>query len=326
MFAAGIDVSKEKLDVTLLGGKAPWVGTFSNTAKGCRALVKAVQKRTGKGPVRSALEPTATYHLTCATVLHAAGIEIMLVNPFAASSMAKAVGQRGKTDRADSAMLAEFALRDDFKAWSPPDKPLVELRVLVRRRAQLVRSRTKEKNRAKEILSTGVGELVLDDVQATIAFLDERIAKLEEAIKALVSRTESLRKAVKLVATLPGVGDIIASVTIAELGAMPVDLTPRQLVAMAGLDPTPKQSGMMDGKRKVSKRGNKHLRTAMYLAAWSAPRSCPHVRAWHEAMLAKGKPKKVVTVALSRRLLLAAAAILKSGDSWDGQKFSRLAP
>lgn len=328
MFAVGIDVSKEKSDVTLLGGKSPWHGQFPNTAKGWKALVKAVRKRARK-QVRCAMEPTATYHLPIAKALHDAGVEVMLVNPRWSSAMAKALGQRGKTDVADSAMLAHYALHSTqqgaFKVWTPPDNGLLELRELVRRRAQLVKTRTQEKNRAKEIRATEIGRSVLKDIEELIVFLDQRISKLERAIKAHIQSHKALKEDADLLLSLPGIGDILAAVTVAELGFTPSDLGPKQLVAMAGLDPMPKQSGAMDARRSISKRGNKHLRTAMFLAAWSAPRSCPHVAAKRQDMLDRGKPKKVITVAIARRLLVAAATILRTREPWDGARFHALA-
>lgn len=324
MFAAGIDVSSTKLDVALVGGEEPWRGSFENSVAGRKALVKALRKRAKKAQLRCAVEPTGSYHVGCLTELHKAKIPVMLVNPRWSSHMAAAIGQRGKTDAADALMLARYAAHDSFKAWQPPQEGEARLRELVRRRAQHVQARTKDKNRIKELMATGLGGSVIEDLEETIKFLDERIALLEAAIKALVASDSELKAKVALLKSQPGIGDTIAAIVVAELAYMPKDLTSKQLVAMVGLDPVPKQSGKMKGRMSISKRGNKHLRTAMFLAAWGATKSSPHARAWREALLERGKAKKVATTALARRLLVATATILRTKTPWDGERFHPL--
>ncbi len=115
--------------------------------------------------------------------------------------------------------------------------------------------------------------------------------------------------------------DLTAATVIAELAAMPADADPKQLTALAGLDPRQRQSGTMDAQRHISKAGNKRLRTALYLAAWSAATFSPHVKAWKNARVERGEPANVAYIAVARRLLLAMRGMHTTKTDWDGTRF-----
>ncbi len=98
----------------------------------------------------------------------------------------------------------------------------------------------------------------------------------------------------------------------------------RQLTAFAGLDPQPWQSGTMDAARRISKRGNKRLRTGLFLAAWNTTRFSPHVSVWRQRLVNRGKPPKVADVAVARRLLHSFVAMRKHEQPWNGEAFHRI--
>jgi transposase len=103
---------------------------------------------------------------------------------------------------------------------------------------------------------------------------------------------------------VPGIGDVTTLALIAELACMPDDLGPKQLTAMAGLDPQPHQSGTMDAQRRISRKGNERLRTTLYIAAWNASNYSPNVKAYRDALVERGKASNVAYIAVARRLLM----------------------
>lgn len=317
---AGIDVGKQSLHLAIHG--EPEAEEFSNSVEGRRALLNALQ---AVSPVRVVVEPTAQYHLAIAKELaDCAFAEVMLANPRATASFAKAMDQRGKSDTRDCKLLAAYAAMMDFKPWSTPSKAVEQLRTVMRRRHQLVVARTQEKVRLAEAKSTDAAEDLRDDIEAHIEFLSQRITKLEKRAVAIAQDDELLRRWRAILTSIPGIGDVLAMVITAEIVHLPTDITGRQLAAYAGLDPRENQSGQRDGVRRISRRGNKRLRTALYIATTVASRHSPHVKAWKEERLNRGKAPKLVNVAIARRMLHVIATLTATNGRWDGQRFHRL--
>lgn len=327
MVGVGIDVSKASLSVALHSGKVPWEGTFDNTRAGVRKLVEAIRKRTKKAEdVRVVVEPTATYHIAVAKAFVEAGVgRVMVANPRRTKNFATARGQRGKTDRTDSHTLAAYALSMPFQEWRPPAATVEALRAHVRRRRQLVEARTAELARVRE-LDKADGDLdVRADIRAHIKQLDARIQAITSRAADILKQDPHLWDWQKLMQTIPGVGQITSLTVISELAYLNDDLDGKQLTAMAGLDARPHQSGSMNAPRRLSKAGNKQIRTALFLAAWSASRTSPHIQAWNQRFLDRGKAKKLVTIACARRLLLTIHAMKRTRQPWDGMRFHNIA-
>jgi transposase len=97
------------------------------------------------------------------------------------------------------------------------------------------------------------------------------------------------------------------------------------MVAHAGLDPRQYSSGSsVHKKTRISKTGDRHLRRGLYMPASVAVRHDPHVRAYYEHILARGKLKMQALVATMRRLLHAIYGMLESRQPFDGSKLYRL--
>lgn len=315
----GIDVSKKTLQVCSLN--PPWQANIPNNARGHQQIIARLSR--DSQPVHVVLEATASYGLDVTKALaQAPHIDVMVVNPRAAKSFAKALDQRGKTDGMDATMLARFAAAMPFKRWLPPPEPYSALRQLMRRRRQVVQERTAEKVRLEEARAGNhTVPFVLLDIEETISFLDHRVKAIQREALAHVCAHPDLAAWFDQLRTIPGVADITALDFMAELGCLPQDMDVRQLTAYAGLDPQPFQSGTMDASRRISKRGNKRLRTALYLAAINTTRHSTHVSAWRQRLIGKGKPPKLANIAVARRLLHAIVGMRKSGTDWDGTKF-----
>ncbi len=108
----------------------------------------------------------------------------------------------------------------------------------------------------------------------------------------------------------------------AELSTLPGDMDVRQWVAHAGIDPMQFQSGTsVDKPSRISRRGNAHLRRALFLPALVAVQHEPNVNAFYEKLLGRGKSKMQANVAVMRKLLHAIYGMLKHDRDFDGEKF-----
>ncbi len=122
--------------------------------------------------------------------------------------------------------------------------------------------------------------------------------------------------------TTPGIAHASAMRLLGELLVLPVGLKAPQWVAQAGLDPRPCESGSSVHKpRQITKTGNRHLRTALFMPALVAVQRDAQIKAFYEALVARGKKPKQAIIAVMRKLLHAIWGMLTHGQNFDPAKF-----
>jgi transposase len=164
--------------------------------------------------------------------------------------------------------------------------------------------------------------LVREDVEANIGHLAERIERLRDQALAAIGNHEPLREAFEHLISIKGIADASAISILGELAVLPADMTVRQWVAHAGLDPRHVESGSSIHKpARISKAGNKYLRAALYMPALVAIQHEPNVAAFYDKLVASGKTKMQAIIAVMRKLLHAIFGMLKHGADFDGRKF-----
>jgi transposase len=248
----------------------------------------------------------------------------MVVNPRAARDFARASMQRSKTDTLDAAVLLEFVRRMPFQAWMPPSSEELELRTQARRLTSLTKTRTQEKNRRHATEYVG-SQVVCHDIDLHVRYLDRRIIALEAKALDLIWRSPRLRKQLAHLTSVRGIGRSSAIRILGEICVLPKDMTPRQWVALAGLDPRILQSGVsLNAPARISRMGNRALRAALFLPALVATRYEPNVKAYYEKLLGRQKARLQAIVAVMRKLLHAIYGMLRTGTDFDGEKFYAL--
>lgn len=319
----GIDVSAKTLQVALLGVDGDLTEMeFPNTPTGHKNLVEKLTKK-GRS-ARVVLEATGTYSLDAAIALTGhPQIAVMVVNPKSARKFAEAQMRRAKTDRVDAKSLLEYAQRMEFVRWQRPDSVRLELRTIARRITALKGEHVAEQNRLKAATATfETPSAVLDDIALGLQQLQARIDQLEAQALDLLQRTPELSEAYRCITSIRGVADRSAIRILAELLLLAPDMSPREVVAQAGLDPRPRQSGARDGQRSISKVGNAYLRAALYMPAVSAVRLEPAVAAFHQRLTGRGKRPIVSIVAVMRKLLSSIWVMLRKGETFRPELFS----
>ena len=318
--AVGLDVAAKNLTVLVDGDDAPLV--LPNEAKGHQQLIRRLQRKRRRA--RVVLESSGVYSLDISMALHRApNVEVMVVNPRAARDFAGAFLQRSKTDAVDAQVLCEFAKRMPFVPFKPPSEKALELRTIARRIEVLTKLRAQEKNRLHAARASQSGQTVIDnDIQVHIRHLDRRIQILEEKAVDLVWNHPQLRQDLFLMTSVKGLARSSALMILAELAVLPDDLTVRQLVAHAGLDPRAFDSGTSVHKPgRISRVGNKRLRHLLFLPALVAIQHEPAVSAYYRALLRNGKKPKQAVVAVMRKLLHAIYGMRKNQTVFDGALF-----
>lgn len=305
MTYVGIDVSKDQLDVHLSPAGERW--SVLRNAAGLDALT---ERLAAARPAMIALEATGGYETVVAAALAAAGLPVAVVNPAQVRHFAQAMGKRAKTDPLDAAMIARFA-----EATKPPARPLADeetclLADLVARRRQIIAMIVAERQR----LSRAGAKRLKKSIERLLKALQKELSDLDLAIGEAVRTSPVWRAKEELLGSIPGIGPAVARTLIAELPELG-QLTRRQIAALAGLAPWTRQSGQWRGKSMIGG-GRASVRSALYMAALVASRHNPVLSTFYQRLVVAGKARKVAILAVARKLLTIANAILRDKTTW----------
>jgi transposase len=301
----GIDVSKARLDVAARPGGAAW--QEANDDEGITALVARLA---ALAPALVVLEATGGYEIAVAAALAAAGVPTAVVNPRQVRDFAKAVGRLAKNDRLDAAVLAHFAEAVRPEPRPLPDAEARSLEALLGRRRQLLEMITMERNRLDRCADAGVRA----DLEAHLAWLRERVSGAEKELAAAVKASPAWRAKDELLRSIKGIGPVASRTLLAglpELGRV----TGKEAAALAGLAPYDDDSGQRRGARHI-RGGRAEVRAVLYMAALSAVRRNPALRAFGDRLRKAGKKAKVILTAVARKLVVLANALLRDGRPW----------
>ena len=280
----GIDIGKADFHCALLLEEKVATKSFPNNGKGFNQLAAWLRnRRVDNG--HACMEATGGWSEELATFLHDRGYVVSIVNPAAVKAFGRSELSRTKTDKADAALLARFCAAHRPKPWIPPSPQERRLRQLVRRRSDLVATRTAESNR----LEAPGTDAVRSSIETSLAFLDEQIAEIEEQIKHDIEDDPKLRKNRDLLESIPGIGATSASSIIAEVQDMQQFDSARKLAAHAGLCPQVRQSGTSIHSSALSPIGNRALKQIFFMPALSAMRHNPTIIAFAERLRLRGK-------------------------------------
>jgi transposase len=301
---AGIDVSKATLDVAL--SCADEVMQFANDADGIEQLGKKLACVAAELVV---MEATGGYETAVATALVGAGFRVAVVNPRQVRDFAKATGRLAKNDRIDAQVIVQFGQAIEPEIVRLPDEDTRELGALLVRRRQLVAMRVQEVNRLG--LMQGA---MRKRIKTHIEWLEKEIDKLDVDLTAGLRSSPAWRAKDELLRSFKGVGPVTSStliVALPELG----QLDRRAIATLVGLAPFNRDSGVMRGRRSIYG-GRSQVRTLLYMAATTAIRSNPVIRAFYERLKSRGKPHKVAMVACMRKMLTILNAMVRQSTPW----------
>jgi transposase len=317
---AGLDVGEHDLVLALrMDESTQDCGSFTNDKAGIRALIKRLQSL--KRPIYACMEATGAYYPQAATALTAAkGIRVMVANPHKIKAFAGAMNRRSKTDKADAQVIALYAEKARFIIWEPPADNIRSLRIISRRIDDLTRQAAAEKCRLHALRAAGESPRCVEkSVLSGISSRTKEIKSLRKEALAIIKADGILRQRYLLLLSIPGVGEATAVRILAELCALPKGLAARQWVAYAGLDPVHRESGTsIRMPSRISRAGNARLRSALFFAAMVASWRDPHVRAFTQKLVQRGKKKIQAIVAAMRKLLHAIWGMFNSSTTYDG--------
>jgi transposase len=295
MIIAGIDVSKDRLDVAVLPS-----GEVFNVERKGSGLEELVTRLQGLGARLIALEATGGFETIVAAALAGAGLPVAVVNPAQIRAFAKALGQRAKTDPIDALVIARFAEATRPEPRALPDEATRLLADLVARRRQIVEMIGAERQREKRITVPRLRR----SIERLVKALEKELASVDTDIDQAVRGSPVWREKEDLLASVPGIGRTIART-----------LDRKQIAALAGLAPFTQQSGQWRGRSFIAG-GRLAVRSALFMGATVASRWNPTLKAFYERLTSSGKPKMVALIAVARKLLTILNAILRDRRPW----------
>jgi transposase len=305
----GVDVSSEHLDAAF--GTQGRVRRFRNSSAGIRKLIAGLQDL----PVEVVLmEATGGWERGLAEALVEASMPVAVVNPRQVRDFARAMGILAKTDAEDARVIAGFAATGRYRLWRAPDPAVRELGELANRRLQLVGQRIADRNRLRLLRNRHVRS----DINRASAGLGRRIKRLDQRIAELIASSPDLKTRANLIASVPGAGPQLSAVLLSHLPELG-SVGNRQVCALVGVAPLNRDSGKFSGKRFVWG-GRSRVRSALYMAALTASRHNPRIKAFYDRLVAAGKPKKVALTACMRKLITILNSMLRHGEYWRGDR------
>lgn len=302
---AGIDVCKDRLDVHVHPtGK---VMRVSNDRAGAVRLGRALRELGVAGVV---MEATGKYHRLAQRILHDAGLSVAVVNPLRARLFAEAIGVLGKTDALDARMLAMMGAVLEPAPTPPPPQALEDLRELVNARHAAMAERTALSNR----LASSATAFLRAELRRRIAACSRHVARLDTEIERRIAMHPQMARRFAILLSIPGIGPVTAFALLtglAELGAC----TARQAALLAGLAPIANDSGARNGPRSI-RGGRMQVRNSVYMAALAASRHNPDLAVFARRLRQAGKKPKVILIAVTRKLVVLANALLTQDRFW----------
>ncbi|TIX08857.1 MAG: IS110 family transposase, partial [Mesorhizobium sp.] len=301
----GIDVAKRWLDVAVFQTQEQ--ARFDNDKDGWAKLSKWLK---GRNVRAIGMEPSGGYERGVAKALRKAGLPARNVNPHKLRHYARALGRLAKNDRIDALLIARYTA--ELPTRPVQCDPIAEqLADLVVARRQLSDDKVSLANQLEQVREPTVKRIFtqrLRRIEFDIALLAKRMADLVASQPAFAARD-------RLIQSFHGAGPVFSHTVLAlapEIG----QASRREIAALVGLAPYDFDSGTFKGRRIIW--GGRHaVRRVVYMAALTASRSNPVLKAFHQRLIAKGKEPKVALVAVARKILTILSAMIQNNEPWN---------
>ena len=264
------------------------------------------------------MEATGVYYEGLAYFLNKKASCVHVVLPNKSKKFAESLGLRAKTDKADAEMLGGMGLERKLKKWNPISPMFRKLRFFTRERESLVKDRSKAKNQRHALKHSHESEQeTIDRLEAKISFLNLQISDVEKDIKELIESDEILSEKVKKVLTIPGIRINTLATIVAETNGFAAIENVKQLTSYSGYDIRIRESGKWKGKNKISKKGNNHIRAALFFPACTAAIHNKPLKIFYERIKETKKVPMIANTAVQRKLLALIFIIWKNNTIYD---------
>ena len=322
----GIDISKESFTACVCSyfysgeEQLTEVVEFKNQKTGFNQLVKWSRKITSASvPVGFVMEATGVYYEALAYHLHRLNQPVSVLLPNKVKYFAKSWNVKTKTDIIDARIIARMGAERKLSLWEPPLPIFKQLRDLTRAYSELMKEKTAFSNRLHALNSSYEPlALIVKSNKSIIKKLDEQLVRFKAEIEKIIYSESWLAEKVKKVLTIKGVGLMTVAVILAETQGFEFVDNIRQLCSYAGYDVVQRESGTsVQGKTRISKKGNSWIRAALHFPALVASRHNENLKNTYLRINEKKPSKMIGATALQRKILVLIYTLWKNDTVYD---------
>lgn len=318
MYFLGCDVSKSKLDLSLVNeqGVEQFAGQIDNEETAISEYLLGLVNAHPDARIAVVVEATACYHYALADTAHSLGLVCRIYNPLLTKQQTRATVRGKKTDKTDALIIARLGLRGEGYPYQPEQHRAVKYQA--RSYQKLSQFNNALKLHIRHLDSVCASDLSHETKQL-LTGIQTAITKTREQLYAdLAASAEG--NVFRRLQTIVGIGPYIAASIIGEVQDMQRFTSAKALIAYSGLDPKVRRSGhTLNTTGKLTKRGSSYLRRSIFIAASSARRYDPTMKALYDKKRAEGKSYTVATCVVARKLLTVVRAVWLSGQSYDAE-------
>jgi transposase len=301
----GIDVAKDSFVVA--SDPAGLKLSLPNDPKGRQKLLDSLQ---GRAVALIVLEATGGYERDLVAELLHAGFKVVVANPRQVRDFARGIGRLAKTDDIDTETLAIFGRMVRPQPRPQPSGQVEVMAELVMRRRQLTDLRTQESNRLPQARHASVRK----SLEKVLRLLDQQILDLDKRIRENIDADDALRRKDEIVQSVKGVGPGTSAMLLGRLPELG-SLNRQEIASLVGVAPWDMRSGKWAGRSRIWG-GRQEVRNMLYMAALTAMRSNPVIRAFYQRLESKGKLFKVTITACMRKLLVILNTLVRNNSLW----------
>jgi transposase len=325
-FSLGIDVSKDKLDCNLsyindlqeVNTKAS--RTFNNTPVGIRDLIVWFKRHWKEdAPLVVVMEATGVYHENVAYRLDDIQLNIAVVLPNKSKKYMESLGYKSKNDTIDARGLARMGAERSLSLWQKPSKSIYMLRSLCREHGSLQDELTEIRNQMHALDHAYMkDDRCYKRLEAKLKFIQKQEKINKKDIEKTIKNDKELSAKVDNIIAIHGVGLISVATVIGETNGFAQVEKQGQLVSYAGYDVVEKQSGKRQGKTRISKKGNSHIRRVLHFPALNVVRyGSEPFASFHQRLMDNGKLKMQAYTAVQKKLLVLMWALWRRNERFD---------
>lgn len=320
----GIDVSKDSLDCCIGSVDLSQNQTFSkskkfsNTEEGFRELLKWITTEDEVGEVLFVMEATGVYYENLAYWLNNQDQKLCVLLPNKVKHFAKSLNVKTKTDSKDAKLLSQLGLERKLSLWHMPSKVMREIKFLSREYREtkaklvLIKNQLHARNH-----SYGCPGSTTKRLKRQISLLETQLLEVEAELRIQAMADSALYDKIARISTIPGVSFITIICILAETNAFALVANAKQLVSYSGLDIQHNQSGLKEGKTRISKKGNSFIRNALYMPALCASKHNPAMKEFYSQLSERKPAKKIAVTAVARKLLILIYILWKNDTEFD---------
>jgi len=325
-FVIGMDISKHSFDVAIFStdnSENISHSSFTNDSNGFNELLAFINEAMPGFDIAKSLfcmEATGLYCNALLEFFQKQLANVWVENPV---QIKRSLGiKRGKTDKVDSISIAKYAFKNAelVRLWKPSNVVLEKIKHLATLRERMVVTQKRLLVPIEELRQAGqekMADLLYKSIKKSINAIEKDLKNIEVKIMECLKEDNSLHHLFSLVTSVVGIGFVTAINLIIHTQGFNAMCDSRKLACYCGVAPFPYQSGIsIKGKTRVSNMANKKLKTNLHLAALTAIKYDPELKAYYERKVLEGKPKMSVINAVRFKLLARVVAVVNKNEEY----------